>query len=321
MFNVDLETMSKDQQVLFFKSQGYSEEEIPGVLAAFAKGLITSRNPGGDGSAEPVIHDDPANQDKVRAKEGNARTVPASESNKGPQGALDDRKRQAMLDNQDEDEDDDEDGDGEPDDEEYEEKSFGADAYANEFIDSLTKAAGPDISHQFDASVALDVMRQEMANYLGQLAYETYTLKALVGDLSKAMKDEVKVIKSRIVESHTKQIEYLDEVLTKSVGARLGAIETIAKSMVDAPAPTAATGVVTRVTAGGETPLGKAHGVAFESDSIDARKLEMSERLTKAMTNPALTEDASAALSRLDRIKSNEQLDHFIATRKPELFA
>ena len=319
----DVMDMTRDEQFYLMKAQGLSDDEAGTAIILLEKGLITTRQPVGDGSAEAVTHEDRANQEKMRAKEGNAKTVPASESNKGPAPYMDDEK------DEEEDPDADADGDGAPDDEEYPDprlarkakKSFGVDEYSDEALDALAKAAGPDISRQFDGSVALAAMRDTHSDLYGQLAYEVYTLKSLVEELSGTLRSELKIVKSKIVDSHNKQVTYLHETVAKSLAEQKEEIGAIAKSLTETPDAAAATGVVTRLNVGGEKPLGKSHGVELVADDLAGAKLEISEQLYKAMTNPELTSDASAALSRLDRIKTQAQFDNFLTSRNPALFA
>jgi Tfp pilus assembly major pilin PilA len=164
-------------------------------------------------------------------------------------------------------------------------------------------------------------MRQSNADLYGQLAYEVYTMKSLVEDLTALIKSENKVIKGKIVDSHNKQVTYLHETIAKSLDGQKEEIATIAKSLTETPAATAATGVIARVTVGDAKPLGKSHGIEIDASDLAAAKLEVSDRIMKAMTNPDLTGEGSAALSRLDRIQTQAQFDNFLSTRNPALFA
>jgi DNA-binding ferritin-like protein len=112
----------------------------------------------------------------------------------------------------------------------------------------------------------------------------------------------------------------MNDTIAKSITARIDEIGELAKSFGTQPAATAATGVIAQVSVGGADDLHKSLPVLLRRENLDDDKRTVSDLLYKSLTNENLREDASAALSRLDRVKSFDQLEHFLGSRNPDLF-
>jgi len=305
--------LNEEAKPYFLKAYGFTDEEIPGAMALLAKGLQVTAQPTAAAAATGFNeHPDKASVEKVKGREG-AETVPASKYNKSDAAMLDDEER----------EDDDEDGDGIPDDEEYPPKGamkakksqtpdFGTEDFADDWMDTLAKSAGPQVAPQFDASVVLQSLRDTIADMYGELAFGLQEMRKSLDTVDARTKN----ISKRQTVSNNKLVDHI----TKTIGEIPGQIETLQKSMAavaESPVAPVSTGVVHRI----ESHNGDASkGVYVRTGNFDADHAKISASLEKSLqmtTGPDEVEIQNVMI-KMPRVKNYDELDWLTASVKPE---